>query len=213
VLDVACGPGFLTLAFAQHAAEAVGVDATGTWLPRAQAEAERRGIGNVSFVEGTAEQLLFDDDCFDITACRAACHHFLRPQDVIGEMKRVTRPGGRILIADLLASEDAAKADYHNRIERLCDRTHTRALSESEFRRIFKDAGLTLVLARKKPLHYEVDQWMEHGGPGKEAARQIVSLFQASLDVDRSGLNVRREFGKLYFSHVGAAFVLEVPMH
>jgi ubiquinone/menaquinone biosynthesis C-methylase UbiE len=201
------------LAFAQHAAEAVGVDATGEWLPRARTDAERRGIGNVSFVEGSAEQLLFDDNCFDITVCRAAFHHFLWPQEVLAEMKRVTRPGGRLLVADMLASEDPRKAEYHNQVERLCDPTHTRALPESEFRRMFDKAGLTLVSAPKSPMHYEANEWIEHGGPDESTARQIISLLEASIGDNRSGLQVRREFDKLYFTHTGAAFLLDLPQN
>lgn len=212
VLDVACGPGFLTLAFARLCAEAVGVDATDEWLPRARAEAERCGITNASFVEGDAAQLLFDDACFDVTVCRAAFHHFPQPQQVLAEMKRVTRPGGRILVADMLTSEDPAKAEYHNRIERLCDPTHTRALPESELRRMFDAVGLDLAFAPKRAMHYDVDEWIEHGGPDEAAQREIVSLLEASLDVDRCELNVRRENGVLRFSHRTAAFGLDVPL-
>src|SRR5688572_5378739 len=57
VLDVACGPGFLTMAFARRCAEAVGLDATSVFLSLAREEAERRGLRNIQFHEGDAERL------------------------------------------------------------------------------------------------------------------------------------------------------------
>ena len=57
VLDVACGPAFLTMAFAEACGSAVGLDATDAQLDLARREAERRGLANLSFVSGEAEQL------------------------------------------------------------------------------------------------------------------------------------------------------------
>jgi hypothetical protein len=61
------------------------------------------------------------------------------------------------------------------------------------------------------PLHYDVEEWIAHGGPNEETAREIVVTFEASLETDRCGLAVRREDGRLRFTHVGAAFVLDAP--
>jgi hypothetical protein len=112
------------------------------------------------------------------------------------------------VIADMLGSEDPAKAGYHDRIERLCDPTHVRALPETEFVRLFAQTGLAVVFATKPQLHYDVDEWIDHGGPSEESTREIVALFEAALEGDRCGLDVRRENGKLRFSHTGAAFIL-----
>jgi len=211
VLDVACGPGFLTMAFAAACGEAAGVDATEEWMERARAEAARRGLDNVTFRPGDAERLDLPAHSFDVVACRAAFHHFPRPERVLAEMARVVRPGGRLLVADMLASEDPAKAAHHDRLERLCDPTHVRCLPESEFRALFAAARLEVLAAPTRPLHYDVKEWIAHGGPDAATTREIVAGFEASLDVDRSGLAVRREDGALRFSHTGVAFVLAAP--
>jgi ubiquinone/menaquinone biosynthesis C-methylase UbiE len=206
-LDVACGPGFLTMAFAARCASAVGLDATDAFLERARAEAARRGLANLSFRAGDAERLPFPDASFDVVSCRAAFHHFARPALVLGEMKRALAPDGRIVVADLVASEDPAQAAYQDRIERLCDPSHARALPASELERIFADTGLEVVARPRSTLHYDVEEWLEHGGPEERATREIHALFEASLDVDRCGLNVRREDGRLRFSHSAIALV------
>lgn len=208
VLDVACGPGFLTMALATQCAAAVGVDATDAFLAHARADAARRGLANIEFRQGDAERLPFDDATFDRVTCRAAFHHFPRPERVLAEMVRVMRRDGRVLIADMLGSEDPGKAGYHDRIERLCDPTHVRALPASAFAQLFSDARLHVELEPRTSLDYDVDEWIAHGGPSASDAAQIVALLEASLDIDRSGLNVRRENGKLRFSHSATGFLL-----
>jgi len=211
VLDVACGPGFLTMAFASHAKEVVGVDATQALLQRARSEAERRGIHNVRFETGDATVLPFADAAFDVVSCRAAFHHFPDPERVLGEMRRVARPGARLLVADMLGADDPAKAAYHDGIERLCDPTHARALPAAEFERLFVAASLDVLAKPIGTMDYEVEAWMTHGGPPPEAAAEIRRRFEASLATDRSGLSVRREDGRLRFSHRVVAFLLARP--
>jgi ubiquinone/menaquinone biosynthesis C-methylase UbiE len=208
VVDVACGPGFLTLAFAARCARATGIDATDAFLALARAEAARRGLANVEFVAGDVNQLHLTDASVDLVSCRAAFHHFPEPARVLAEMRRVAKPGGTLLVADLLGSEDPAQAARHDEIERLCDPTHVRALPLSEFERLFRQAGLEVVHRPTTALHYDVEEWLAHGGPGSETAAVIRRLFEASLDGDSTGLRVRRENGRLRFTHAAAAFVL-----
>jgi ubiquinone/menaquinone biosynthesis C-methylase UbiE len=211
VLDVACGPGLLTLAFAERCASAVGVDATEELLALARQEAQRRGIENAEFRSGDAERLPFPAARFDVVACRAAFHHFPRPERVLAEMSRVAKPGARLLIADMLGSTDPAKAERHDEIERLCDPTHVRALPERDFEALFRAAGLTPLLRPKSTLDYDLEEWMVHGGPDDAARAQIVARMEASLACDDADLRVRREAGRLRFTHQTAAFVLRTP--
>jgi ubiquinone/menaquinone biosynthesis C-methylase UbiE len=208
-LDVACGPGFLTLAFARRCAEATGFDATDAFLGLARAEAEARGLRNVGFEHGDAERLPFADSSFEVVSCRAAFHHFPRPGRVLSEMARVATPNGRILVADLLGSEDTEQAELHDRIERLCDPTHVRALSESEFGRLAAGSGLMAVHDVRSTLENDLDEWITHGAQGEAARREIVSLMEPCLADDRVGLQVRREEGRLRFTHQVAVFVFE----
>jgi ubiquinone/menaquinone biosynthesis C-methylase UbiE len=211
VLDVACGPGFLTLAFAAMCGDAVGVDATENWLGRARAEAERRGLANVRFEAGDATALPFPDAGFDVVACRAAFHHFPDPARVLAEMARVARPGGRLAIADMLGSEDPARAARHDAIERLCDPTHVRAIPASEWRALVTAAGLETAREHAGEMAYDLEEWMAHGGPDEAAAREIRLRMEASLADDAGDLAVARVDGRLRFRHRVAIYVLRKP--
>jgi ubiquinone/menaquinone biosynthesis C-methylase UbiE len=212
VLDVACGPGFLTLAFAEACASARGIDATPAFVEGARRLAGERSIGNVSFELGDANALPEPNACWDIVACRAAFHHFPDPASVLAEMSRVAKPGGTLLVADLLGSELPESAALHDCIERLCDPTHTRALPLSEFSRLFRAQGLEVASQFGSEMHYDVEEWLAHGGPAPGAAAEIRSLLEASIEGDRADLAVQRVEGRLRFRHRTAAFVLRTPL-
>jgi ubiquinone/menaquinone biosynthesis C-methylase UbiE len=208
VLDVACGPGLLSLACAAAGAEVLGVDATEALLALAREEAARRGVASAEFRRGDATALALPDGHFDAVVCRAAFHHFPAPERVLAEMVRVAKPEATLVVADLLGSEDPERAALHDRIERLCDPTHVRALPESAFRALFREAGLELALCPKSEIGYDAEDWIAHGGPDAEAAAEIRRLLEASIEGDRAGLAVQREEGRLRFRHRAAVFVL-----
>jgi ubiquinone/menaquinone biosynthesis C-methylase UbiE len=102
VLDVGCGPGYLTRLAARAVApdgSALGVDASPSMTSYAT---KRTREPNCTFSQGLGEALDLPDASFDIVVTSLAVHHI--PEDAraaaIGEMYRVLRPGGRVLIAD-----------------------------------------------------------------------------------------------------------------
>jgi ubiquinone/menaquinone biosynthesis C-methylase UbiE len=98
VLDVACGPGNFTRAFADAAgpeAVVVGLDASRTML--AQAARERPGDG-ISYVLGSATDLPFRDGSFDAVCCFAALYLIEDPLRAVDEIARVLAPGGRVAL-------------------------------------------------------------------------------------------------------------------
>ncbi len=101
VLDVACGPGNFTRAFAAGVGDSglvVGLDASESMLDRAAAELRRTELRNVALVRGSAMELPFVDSSFDAVCCFAALYLFEDPFAAIGEMARVLTPGGRIAL-------------------------------------------------------------------------------------------------------------------
>jgi ubiquinone/menaquinone biosynthesis C-methylase UbiE len=102
VLDVGCGPGYLTALAAEAAApggSSVGIDPSVPMIDQAR---RLRGTANCSFEVGRAEALDAPDGAFDVVVSSLAVHHI--PEAVrataFAEMFRVLRPGGRVLLAD-----------------------------------------------------------------------------------------------------------------
>ena len=91
VLDVACGPGYITAAAASRCAIATGIDFSSEMI----AEARTRYPG-LDFREGDAEQLAFGDAEFAAVVSNFGMLHLARPELAIQEARRVLRPGGRL---------------------------------------------------------------------------------------------------------------------
>ncbi len=101
VLDVACGPGNFSRAFASAVGDSglvVGIDASETMLERGAAELRRSGLGNLCLIRGDATAMPFVDDSFDAACCFAALHLLEDPLAGLDEMARVLTPGGRIAL-------------------------------------------------------------------------------------------------------------------
>lgn len=106
VLDLAAGTGTSSLALAASGANCVACDFSlgmlRSGVTRVSAVARRRGTppGAVRFVAGDAMHLPFRDESFDAVTITFGLRNVTRPQAALGEMLRVTRPGGRLVVCE-----------------------------------------------------------------------------------------------------------------
>ncbi|MGR9087367.1 MAG: methyltransferase domain-containing protein [Gammaproteobacteria bacterium] len=104
ILDVGCGPGIDVINLASRLGaegRVTGLDLNWVMLREAADTVEQRRLGQyVSLVQGAADSLPFEDDHFDGVRSERLFMHLDRPRQVLSEMVRVTRPGGRIVIVD-----------------------------------------------------------------------------------------------------------------
>ncbi len=144
VLDVATAAGHTALALAPLADHVVGIDLTPAMLDVAARLARERGLTNVEFRQGDAEQLPVADGEFDRVVCRIALHHFPDPAQATREMARALKPGGRLVLVDNIVPPDPAAAAFINRFETLRDPSHHWLFPLAELVGFFRDAGLTV---------------------------------------------------------------------
>lgn len=161
VLDVAAGAGHLGRALAPHVAHVSALDLTPEMLEQGQRLASAAGLRNIVFLLGDAAALPWLDGQFDLVACRIAVHQVADPAAMVTEMVRVTRPGGRIGITDIVADDDPGVAAEANRLERLRDPSHGRTLTVAGIHGLLTAAGATVTAttSRDNPLDFE--DWME----------------------------------------------------
>jgi ubiquinone/menaquinone biosynthesis C-methylase UbiE len=99
VLDVACGTGNSAIPAARKGADVIGVDIAPNLLDQARQRAEAEGL-KAHFQEGDAEKLEFPDASFDLVVSIYGAMFAPRPELVAAEFKRVTKPGGRIVMGN-----------------------------------------------------------------------------------------------------------------
>jgi ubiquinone/menaquinone biosynthesis C-methylase UbiE len=147
VLDVGAGTGAFAFAVAPRVREVVAVEKDEEMAERARRDAP----ANVNVIVGDGEHLQLDSFTFDISATLRTLHHTPRPELLVAELARLTRPGGTILVVDQLAPVDPLAAFELNRFERARDTSTTRVLSDGDLRALF-DAN-NLVLRRERIVH------------------------------------------------------------
>jgi SAM-dependent methyltransferase len=173
-VDVGTGAGALAFALAPLVREVVGVDRVPELLELARERAASQP--NVTFVEGDAERLSFDDGEFDLAGTLRTLHHVPRPELVIAELVRVTRPGGRVLVIDQVAPVDPLAALAVDRFERARDPGHTRLLPDIDLRQLFEANGLVLVRDRREVERRPLEAYLDLAGCAGEERERALAL-------------------------------------
>jgi ubiquinone/menaquinone biosynthesis C-methylase UbiE len=148
VLDVGAGTGAFAFAVAPRVREVVAVEVDEEIAARAAQDAP----ANVEVVVGDGEHLPLDDFSFDVAATLRTLHHTPRPELLVAELVRVTKPGGTILVADQLAPSDPLASFELTRFEHARDPSTTRLLADVDLRGLFDSNNLVL---RRQEIEHE----------------------------------------------------------
>ena len=103
LLDIGCGSGTLiTLLGATKlpVRRLVALDYAEQMCRVAREKARAHGCEHIAYVNGDSEHLPFPDACFDVITCSNSFHHYPHQQEVVIEMRRLLRPGGRLMLID-----------------------------------------------------------------------------------------------------------------
>jgi ubiquinone/menaquinone biosynthesis C-methylase UbiE/GrpB-like predicted nucleotidyltransferase (UPF0157 family) len=200
VLDVACGPGVLACAIAQIANHVTGIDLTPAMIDRAKAFQQAHDLANLTWRIGHVLPLPFPDTSFSLVFTRYSFHHFLDPKAVLAEMVRVCAPGGRVAVVDVFTSS-AEQAEAFNRVEKLRDPSHVRALSLEELTGLLGEGGLQNVRRQFYKHEFGLEPVLKGSFPNPGDAERIRRLFEDDLGLDRLGLGVHRRDGNIHFAY------------
>ena len=113
IADLGAGEGTLALLLAQRAQRVIAVDNSEKMVEYGAELAQRNAVQNLDYRLGDMEELPLQDAEVDLVLMHQTLHHTLHPQTALSEAWRVLRPGGRIVILDLLKHDfEAARELY-----------------------------------------------------------------------------------------------------
>jgi ubiquinone/menaquinone biosynthesis C-methylase UbiE len=126
---------------------------------------------------------------------------------VIAEMARVCKPGGHLIIVDIVVPDVALAAEY-NYYEWLCDQSHTRCLAPTEFQSLYRLFGVEVISARTREVEESVVEWMDFSLTEKKHREEILRTLAEELNGGAStGLSPFERDSVLYFKQQDIAVV------
>ncbi len=148
VADLGAGEGTLSQLLAQRAEKVIAVDLSPKMVDYAQQLAEKNGLANLEFRIGDIEEPPIEDSSIDLAILSQALHHAEHPQRAIDSAHRILRPGGRLIILDLL------QHNFSEARELYADRWL--GFSESQIASMLEKAGFSgieTIVADKEDTH------------------------------------------------------------
>lgn len=137
---------------------------------------------NISFVEMKGENLSFENNSFDLVCISNALHHLGNPEKTLSEMKRVLKPEGYIIIAEIVSdklneAQETQKILHHFKsyVDRKKGITHRETWTESEVIEIATSNGI-------KPSGIFDYNRMEEAVMGRENQEKWVKMFAEILE-------------------------------
>jgi ArsR family transcriptional regulator len=133
--DLGCGTGEVTAALAPFVARVIAVDRSGEMLQAARRRL--RDLPNVEIRRGDLEALPVQDGELDVATLLLVLHHLPDPGAALREAARALRPGGRLVIADMLPHD---REEYRQQMGHVW-----LGFDEDQLRRYLADAGFEAV--------------------------------------------------------------------
>jgi SAM-dependent methyltransferase len=146
-LDIGCGTGQFAARLANRGWEVFALDLCESMAIQARANAADV-CGTVSVTVGDSEHLPFATGSLDVVTCANSFHHYPHQAKVIGEMRRVLRPGGRLLLLDGWPDQFIGRIVYDVIITRV-EGSSVWHRESHHLRAMFKEAGFCDVTQRR----------------------------------------------------------------
>jgi ubiquinone/menaquinone biosynthesis C-methylase UbiE len=176
-LDLGCGAGHASFALARGGvSHLISYDLSEQMLGVVAAEAKARGHTQIEVHAGPAETLAFPDSIFDLVTTRFSAHHWLDMPQGIREATRVLKPGGTLIVIDVLAPEIPLLDTVLQTIEILRDLSHVRNYRESEWRATLAN-GFDAPEVHRWRLPMEFGSWIARIGTSAARIEALKVVF------------------------------------
>ena len=140
VLEVAPGPGYLSIELAKRGFDVTGVELSEDFVAIEKRNAAEAGV-SVDFLQGNASALPLTDGAIDFVICSAAFKNFSEPLKALQEMHRALKPDGTALVIDM--NYDATKEDIDEEMRKSDMKGFDRWFVKLSFKTFLKSGAYT----------------------------------------------------------------------
>jgi ubiquinone/menaquinone biosynthesis C-methylase UbiE len=193
VLDVGTGAGHLSFTLAPLAARVVALDPSAGMLATVRRAAAERGLTQIETCEAAAAALPFAAASFDLVCTRYSAHHWFDIPRALGEMRRVVRPDGFILVIDLLGDDQPLVDTHLQSIELLRDASHVRDRSVAEWHALLAQGGFTAIEYQTWSTRLEFASWIARMRTPEVLSAAIRMLQTAAPTEVQRALNIEAD--------------------
>jgi len=205
VLDIACGPGLVTTAFASRAQHATGIDITPAMIEKAKEIQKEKEQTNLSWKIGDVTELAFADESFSMVITRYSFHHFVDPAKVLGEMNRVCKKGGTLMVVDVALPPE--KREAYDNLEKLRDPSHTSAVTLQEMLDMAMKLNLNDIKTEWYKLEMELEKQLTASFPNPGDDEKIRELVKSDIGKDNLGIGAHQVGDEIHFAYPTLIFV------
>lgn len=183
VLDLGSGAGHVSFTVADKVESVIAFDLSDAMLEVVATTAKERGLNNISTIKGNVESLPFESHSFDLIISRYSAHHWHDVEQALREVRRVLKPGGRVIFIDVVSPGHPIFDLYLQTVEVLRDTSHVRDYPASEWSNMFNNARLFLKNIESFRLRLEFTSQVERMRTPKVLV-DAIRAYQATLSGD-----------------------------
>jgi ubiquinone/menaquinone biosynthesis C-methylase UbiE len=152
IADLGAGEGTFSQLLARRAKRVIAIDNSEKMVEYGAELARKHGVDNLEYRKGDIEQVPIRTGTVDLAFFSQALHHAQHPQQAVGEAHRILKPGGRIVVLDLL------RHNYQEARDMYADVWF--GFTEAEVGRFLRDAGfksveISIVHREEESPHFE----------------------------------------------------------
>lgn len=198
VLDIATGGGNVAITLGPKVTQIFATDLTEQMLDQVKKQMTEKNISNIETKVEDVHELSFSDESFDLVTVRLAPHHFYDIQKALQEMVRVTKKGGLVFIQDTIVPSDTEAGTFFNKIEKMRDPSHVRALSAEEWTKRLQNAGLKIIKHDTKEKVWPFLWWTGRMSTPQPVVDEIITLINDNRFRYRDSINIELDEKEIF---------------